>query len=92
VTKSELVSKVAEITGFTKKDSGLAVEAVFDAITGALSSGDKVSVVGFGVFNVRERAGRVGRNPRTNKPMKISARRVAVFKAGRNLKAAVGTQ
>lgn len=92
MTKSELVSKVAEITGFTKKDSGLAVEAVFDAITGALSSGDKVSVVGFGVFNVRERAGRVGRNPRTNKPMKISARRVAVFKAGRNLKAAVGTQ
>lgn len=89
MTKSELIGKVADITGFTKKDSGLAVEAVFEAITEALSSGEKVSVVGFGVFNVRERAGRVGRNPRTNKPMNISARRVAVFKPGRNLKAEV---
>jgi DNA-binding protein HU-beta len=89
VTKNELINKVADITGFTKKDSGLAVEAVFDAVTQALGVGEKVSVVGFGVFNVRERAGRTGRNPRTNKPMRIAARKVAVFKAGRNLKAAV---
>ena len=86
MTKSELISKVASKTGFTKKDAGLAVEAVFETITETLAAGEKVSVVGFGVFGVRDRAGRVGRNPRTNKPMNIAARKVPVFKAGKSLK------
>ncbi|MDP2871414.1 MAG: HU family DNA-binding protein [Bacillota bacterium] len=89
MTKSELISKVAATTGFTKKDAGLAVEAVFKAITESLSAGTKVSVVGFGTFGVRRRAGRVGRNPRTNRPMKIEPRTAPVFKAGRLLKESV---
>jgi DNA-binding protein HU-beta len=90
MTKSDLISKVAATTGFTKKDAGLAVEAVFEAITESLSASEKVSIVGFGTFDVRERAGRVGRNPRTNKPMNIEPRSAPVFKAGRLLKESVG--
>jgi len=90
MTKSELISKVAAKTGFTKKDAGEAVDAVFEAISDTLAAGEKVSVVGFGVFTVRDRAGRVGRNPRTSKPMTISARKVPVFKAGKSLKEQVG--
>lgn len=86
MTKSELIGKVAAKTGFTKKDTGLAVDALFEAVAEALAQGDKVSVVGFGVFTVRDRAGRTGRNPRTNKPMTIAARKVPVFKAGKSLK------
>lgn len=92
MTKSQLISKVAAATGFTKKDAGLAVEAVFDAITETMSTGERVSVVGFGTFSVRQRAGRVGRNPRTNKPMKIEPRVSPVFKAGRLLKEAVSNK
>jgi len=92
MTKSQLISRVAAATGFTKKDAGLAVEAVFDQITKAMSAGEKVSIVGFGTFVLRQRAGRVGRNPRTNKPMTIDPRTAPVFKAGRLLKDAVSGQ
>jgi len=90
VTKSELIEKVAEKTGMTKKDSGKAVDAVLEAITKALGKGEKVSLVGFGTFDVRKRAARMGRNPQTGKAIKIAARKVPAFKAGKSLKEAVG--
>ncbi|MGE5560761.1 MAG: HU family DNA-binding protein [Chloroflexota bacterium] len=90
MTKSELIEKVAEKTGMTKKDSGKSVDAVLEAITKALGKGEKVSLVGFGTFDVRKRAARMGRNPQTGKAIKISARKVPAFKAGKSLKEAVG--
>jgi len=86
MTKSELINSVAAKTGLGKKDAGAAVEAVFATVGEALAAGDKVTIVGFGSFGVRDRAGRVGRNPRTNKPMTIQARQVPVFRAGKVLK------
>ncbi|MEW6309212.1 MAG: HU family DNA-binding protein [Bacillota bacterium] len=90
MTKAELIDKVAQKTGLTKKDSGKAVDAVFESIATALGRGDKVSLVGFGTFDIRKRAARVGRNPRTGKEIKIAARKVPAFKAGKNLKDVVG--
>lgn len=89
MTKAELVEKVAEKTGLTKKDSGRALDAVFEAITEALAGGQRVQLVGFGSFEVRRRAARKGRNPQTGKEIQISARRVPAFKAGKALKEAV---
>lgn len=88
MTKQELIDAVAK-TGITKKEAGAAVSAVFDAVKGALASGEKVSLVGFGSFSVKKRAAREGRNPRTGKTLKIPAKKVAVFKAGKALKDAV---
>lgn len=90
MNKSELIEKVAEKTGLTKKDSGKAVEAVVSAIRAALEAGDKVSLVGFGTFDVRSRDARKGRNPQTGKEISIAARKVPMFKAGKPLKEAVG--
>ncbi len=89
MNKAELISVVAEKTGFTKKDSDLAVNAALDAITDALVAGEKVQLVGFGTFEVKERAARVGRNPQTNEEIEIAASRVASFKVGKALKDAV---
>ena len=89
MTKAELVDKVAEKTGLTKKDSGRALDAVFEAITEALAGGQRVQLVGFGSFEVRRRAARKGRNPQTGKEIQIGARRVPAFKAGKALKDAV---
>jgi len=89
MTKAELVSAVAEKTGFTKKDSDKMVAAVMDAITEALVAGDKVSLVGFGTFEVKSRAARQGINPRTKESMPIPASRLPAFKAGKALKEAV---
>lgn len=86
MTKSELIEKVAVAAGLTKKQAGVAVEAVFGSIGDAMAAGEKVTLVGFGSFSIRERLGRVGRNPRTNRPMTIAARRVPVFRAGKGLK------
>jgi DNA-binding protein HU-beta len=88
MTKAELVTKVSE-TGITKKQATAAVEAVMDAITEALSKGDKVSLVGFGSFSVKERKARMGRNPQTGKKIKIKAKNVPSFSAGKALKDAV---
>lgn len=90
MTKAELIDKVAAKTKLTKKDSGKAVDAAIAAISGALSKGDKVTLVGFGSFDVRKRAARKGRNPQTGKELNIAARKVPVFKAGKGLKDAVG--
>lgn len=89
MTKVELVSQVAEQAGFTKKDAKVAVETVFDAIQTALANGEKVQMVGFGNFEVRQRAARKGRNPQTGEEIEIAATKVPAFKAGKALKEAV---
>ena len=86
MNKAELIAAVAEKTGLSKKDSEKAMNATFEAITGALEAGEKVQLVGFGVFETKERGERIGRNPRTKAEIKISASRVPVFKAGKALK------
>lgn len=89
MTKAELISAVAEKAGLTKKDSEKAVAAVIESITEALVGGDKVSLVGFGTFEVKDRAARKGINPRTKEPMPIPASKLPAFKAGKALKEAV---
>lgn len=89
MNKSELVSAVAEKAGLSKKDSEKAITAAFDVITASLEAGEKVQLVGFGVFDVKERAARVGRNPRTKETIEIAASRTPIFKAGKALKDAV---
>ena len=87
--KQDLIAKVAEATELTKKDSAAAVDAVFGAIEGFLAEGDKVQLIGFGNFEVRERAARKGRNPQTGAEIEIAASKVPAFKAGKALKDAV---
>ncbi len=87
--KAELVDRVAKKTQLTKKDVSATVEAVFETIQEALKAGEKVQVIGFGTFEVRERAARKGRNPQTGKEIKIKASKVPAFKAGKALKDAV---
>lgn len=89
MTKAELTAAIAEKTEFTKKDSEVALAAVLDSITEALQKGDKVSLVGFGTFEVRSRAERQGINPQTKKKIKIAATKVPAFKAGKALKETV---
>jgi DNA-binding protein HU-beta len=88
MTKQDLINEVADL-GITKKQSAAAVDAMIGAIKKALAKGDKVSLVGFGSFSVKKRAAREGRNPRTGKPLKIPAKKVPVFKAGKALKDSV---
>jgi len=89
MNKTELIAKVAELTDFTKKDAQKAVEAVLEAITGALKAGENVQLIGFGNFEVRERAARKGRNPQTGKEINIAASKVPAFKPGKAFKEAV---
>ena len=89
MNKTELIAAVAEKTGMSKKDSEKAVNAAFDSITEALVAGEKVQLVGFGAFEVKERNARVGRNPKTKETIEIPASRVASFKVGKALKDAV---
>ena len=86
MNKSDLVAAVAERSGLSKKDSETALNATFDAITDALEAGEKVQLIGFGVFDVKERAAHVGRNPRTKEEITIEASRTPIFKAGKALK------
>ncbi|MDD2370945.1 MAG: HU family DNA-binding protein [Firmicutes bacterium] len=86
MNKGELVSSVAADAGLSKKDAEKAVAAVFDSITEALAQGDKVQLVGFGTFEVRDRAARTGHNPKTNESIQIPASKVPAFKAGKALK------
>lgn len=89
MNKNELVASVAEKAEISKKDAEVAVKAVTEAITEALAEGDKVSLVGFGTFSVKERAARTGVNPRTKEAVEIPAAKVPAFKAGSALKDAV---
>lgn len=89
MTKQELVSKMAEDAGVSKKAAEDALNSFMSSVKGALSSGGSVSLVGFGTFGVSARAARTGRNPQTGAEIQISARNVPTFKAGKGLKEAV---
>lgn len=89
MNKSDLIAEVAAKAEITKKDADAAVTAVVDAITEALTKGDKVQLVGFGTFEVRERSARTGRDPRTGKNIEIPASKAPAFKAGKALKETV---
>lgn len=89
MNKTELIAEVAAKAEITKKDADAAVTAVIDTITEALVNGDKVQLVGFGTFEVRERSARTGRDPRTNKAIEIPASKAPAFKAGKALKDSV---
>ncbi len=89
MNKNELVTAVATSTGLSKADAGKAIDGVFQAISNALQKGDEVRLVGFGTFNVAERAKSEGRNPRTGEKIEIPASKLPKFKAGKGLKDAV---
>ena len=86
MTKTELINAVAEKAELTKKDADKAVSAVIDTITQSLAKGEKIQLVGFGTFEVRERAAKEGINPATKEKMNIPAKKVPAFKAGKALK------
>ncbi|MBO8141133.1 MAG: HU family DNA-binding protein [Firmicutes bacterium] len=86
MNKSELIARVAEKSNLTKRTAGQAVEAVLESISEALSNGEKVTLVGFGTFEVRNRASRRGVNPATGQSIQIPAGKVPAFKAGKSLK------
>lgn len=89
MNKSELIEAVAASADIPKAAAGRAVDAVVEAVTGALKEGDQVALVGFGTFSVKERAARTGRNPQTGAPIEIAAANIPSFKAGKALKDAV---
>ena len=89
MTKAELVTSLAEKSGLTKKDSEKALAAFIETVTDTLAQGESIQLVGFGTFEVRERAAREGINPRTKAKSEIAATKVPAFKAGRALKDAV---
>ncbi|GBF32158.1 DNA-binding protein HBsu [Desulfocucumis palustris] len=91
MNKADLISQVAEKTEMTKKDAEKAVSALLAAVEEALAKGEKVQLVGFGTFEIRERAARKGRNPQTGEEISIAAARVPVFKAGKALRDAVSS-
>ncbi|WP_295764965.1 HU family DNA-binding protein [uncultured Oscillibacter sp.] len=90
MNKAELINVVSEAAEVSKKDAETVITATLDAITDALKEGEKVQLVGFGSFEVKKRAARVGRNPKTKEPIEIPASTVPVFKAGKVLKDIVG--
>lgn len=89
MNKNELISVIAEKSGFSKKDAATALESVVAAISESLEKGEKIQLVGFGTFEVKERAARTGKNPRTGEVVEIAAAKVPSFKAGKALKDAV---
>ncbi len=90
MNKAELINVVSEAAEVSKKDAEVVITATLDAIPDALKEGEKVQLVGFGSFEVKARAARVGRNPKTKEPIEIPASKVPVFKAGKVLKDIVG--
>ena len=86
MTKADLINAVAEKTGLSKKDTEAAITSCIDTITASLAQGERVQLVGFGSFEVKSRAARVGRNPRTKEEIEIPASKLPVFKAGKALK------
>ena len=89
MNKTELIEQVVSTTELSKKDVAKAVDATFDAITAALKAGNKVQLIGFGNFEVRERAARKGRNPQTGEEIDIAASKIPAFKPGKTLKEAL---
>ena len=90
MNKRELVEAVADQTGLTKKVSGEVVNGIISAITDSLAREERITLVGFGTFQVRQRKAREGRNPRTGKKLEIPAKKVPKFRAGKKLREAVG--
>ena len=86
VNKTELVAAMAENSGLSKKDAEKALNAFIESVENAVKSGDKVSLIGFGTFEARERAAREGKNPQTGAKIKIAACKVPAFKAGKAFK------
>ena len=89
MNKSELITAIATSADITKTDAEKALNGMIEAISGTLAKGDSITLVGFGTFSVTERAARIGRNPSTGKEIKIAAKKVAKFKAGKGLSDAV---
>lgn len=89
MTKTDLISAVAGKTGVTKKDAGAILDALIEEIIGAVKKGDRVQLVGFGTFELRERAARTGLNPQTKEQIEIPASKAPAFKAGKAFKDAV---
>ena len=89
MTRTELVANVAEKAGITKKSADIVLNSLFETIKQALVEGDKVQIIGFGTFEIRNRAARKGRNPQTNEEIDIPASKLPSFKAGKALKEAV---
>ncbi|HGJ5858008.1 HU family DNA-binding protein [Arsenophonus nasoniae] len=89
MNKTEVINQIAEKAGLTKKDSEKTLNAFIETVTEALKAGDDVQLVGFGNFQVKQRAARDGRNPKTGETLKIAATNVPSFKAGKTLKEAV---
>lgn len=89
MNKSELITQIAESADINKKEAGEALQAFMAAVTKTMKKGDKLTLIGFGTFSVTKRAAREGRNPQTGKAMKIAAKKVVKFKAGKKLVEAV---
>lgn len=89
MNKTELIKNVAQNAEISQKEATVVVQAVVESITNTLAAGEKVQLIGFGTFEVRERAARTGRNPQTGEEMQIAASKVPAFKAGKELKEAV---
>ncbi len=89
MNKAELIAKIADDAGITKTQANASVDSFVDAVTKTLKKGDKVTLVGFGTFSVSKRAARNGRNPQTGAVIKIKAKKVAKFKAGKELSAKI---
>jgi len=89
MNKTELVDAVATLAELSKQDAKKAVEALFETISNTLAKEEKIQLIGFGTFEVRERAARTGRNPQTGEEMTIPASKIPAFKPGKELKAAV---
>ncbi len=85
MNKGDLINKVADSANLTKAQAGDALNAVLNAIAGAMKAGDKVTLIGFGTFSVSERPAREARNPQTGKTVKVAAKRVPKFKPGKEL-------
>ena len=92
MNKAELINAAAEKAGLSKKDTEAAINAAIDAIVESLTNEDKVQLVGFGAFEVKRRAARIGRNPKTKESIEIPASKVPVFKPGKALKDAVASK
>ncbi len=92
MNKGELIAKIAEESKLTKKAAEAALDAFVSSVQGALKAGEKVQLVGFGTFEVRQRAARKGRNPQTKAEIKIPASKAPVFKAGKALKETVNNK
>ncbi|EJR53299.1 DNA-binding protein HU [Bacillus cereus VD107] len=89
MNKTELIKNVAQSAEISQKEATVVLQTVVESITNTLAAGEKVQLIGFGTFEVRERAARTGRNPQTGEEMQIAASKVPAFKAGKELKEAV---